>query len=131
MAVDLGTSLYDDGDLSPRMQVVSGVEALVLALVRRLQRTSGTLWYDRTVGRNLSDFLHQATRGSYEIEAAAETECGQDERVQTVEATATAASASGATRFEMNISGTSSEGPFDFVVGVSGVTVELLKYEAS
>jgi hypothetical protein len=114
------------------MHMVSGIESLVLALVRRLQRTRGTLWYDRNIGRNLTEFINQATRGTYEIESAAETECGQDERVQTVEATATATSPTGgATRIQMEIRGTSSVGPFRFVVGISEVTVELLRYEAA
>ena len=130
MAADLGLSIYDDGDLSPRMQTVTGVEALVLALVRRLQRSRGTLWYDRTNGRNLSEFIHQATRGAWELESAAENECGQDERVQSVEATAESTVDSGATRVEMTIGGTSSKGPFEFVVGIDEVSVELIRYGA-
>lgn len=126
MATNYGLTLWDDGDLSPRMHVVSGALKIILALVRRLQRTSGTLWYDRECGTNLADYTHQAIAGAWQVEQAAETECLKEEQVEAVDARAELLDRD---RVEMTIRVTPSDGPdFAFVVGINDVTVALIRY---
>lgn len=126
MAVDLGVTLYDDGDLSSDMRQVSGIESLGLALQRRLSTSRGSLWYDRDYGTNLCDFIHQAG-GAYPIEQATETECLKDERVESVSASAT----QDGSEIELAIVVTTSNGEFRYVLEVSSVTVDLLRFEAA
>lgn len=125
MAAELGVTIWDDGDLSPRMHVVSGALGVALALIRRLQTGRGTKWYDREYGTNLCEFIHQAILTPYEIEQAAEAECAKDERVDSVEARAEIVDR---TRVELTLKVESSQGPFELVLAISDVTVEKLRF---
>lgn len=107
------------------MHVVTGALGVALALIRRLQTSRGTKWYDREYGTNLCEFVHQAILTPYEIEQAAEAECLKDERVESVEARAEIVDR---TRVEMTLTVESSAGPFELVLAVGDVTVEKLRF---
>ena len=123
MAADLGTTLYLLEDFAPSMRAVSGREALIQALVRRLRTSPGGLWYDREYGTNLCDFVHQATVSGYEIQQAAETECLKDDRVESVDAT----SERDGETVTMTLVITDGEGPFELVLEISAVTIAVLE----
>lgn len=123
MALGLGQTLDCTDDLTPGMRVVSGRTALIQALIRRLRCDPGGLWYDLEYGTNLCNSVHQATATGYEIERAAEIECGKDERVESVTATA---ELDGDT-MTLTLTIEDSDGPFELVLEVSAVTIEVLE----
>ncbi len=123
MASALGVTLHNDGDFSPRMETVSGRTALIQALLRRLSTSPRSLWYARGYGRNLCDFVNQAITTPWAVEQAAQSECEQDERVESCEASAEIDGA----KITLRLVITTVDGDsFELVLEVSKVTVEIL-----
>lgn len=121
MAIDYGTTFACATDLTPQMSTVSGLRAVAEAVARRLQTDRGALWYDLDYGTNITRFVNAAVPLS-SIETMVENEAIKDERVDdcTCEATQTGTSLSLRMQLEAD------EGPFEFVLSVSELTVTIL-----
>jgi hypothetical protein len=119
---EYGKTLHWDDDFSPQMHTV---EAVGQALYRRLSFSPGAVFYDRSYGTNLCDFINQASDSSgYEIERAAEIECLKDDRVDDCEATAEMDGSSVVLSILVTL-GNGEE--FTLVLSVTNVTVEILE----
>lgn len=110
-----------DLDLKPH----SGWQNLKAALIRRLMQPRGGLWYDRTYGTDLRQFLNETitTRSLYELERLAALELEKDPRILHAEATATR---TGHRAVHLAIHCETNAGPFDLIVHVDdlkGVTL--------
>lgn len=120
---DLGIDIHCVDDIDPNFALVSGQKVLAQALARRLITPRGTLLEDPEYGFDLRAFLND-THSAFRVESGIESELLKDERVDDVSATTTYDELSGRLTVEARV--TSSEGPFDFILGVTDVTVELV-----
>lgn len=127
MAADLGVSLDCALDYTPTMASVSGVRSVENAIIRRLSRSTGTLWYDRSYGRNLCDFVNQSGVTRYEIEQAVEAEALEEERAREVDAVVRANASIFVGHIELTVSGETNVGPFEFVLDITAVKVDVLR----
>ena len=127
MAADLGVSLDCALDYTPTMASVSGIRSVENAIIRRLNRSTGTLWYDRSYGRNLCDFVNSGVT-KYEIEQSVEAEILEEERVRATEAILrVTAQMPTAGVCELTISCDTNIGPFEFVLRVADAKIEVLR----
>lgn len=126
MAIDTdhGTDLAGVTDLEITLREISGREALAHRLARRYQTPRGGLFYDSDFGYDLRQFLSGAVPPEGTIEAAAENEALKDEGVLDVQIDVRFFTAT--KRMKVFIAAIDSDGPFEFVLDISDVTVELL-----
>jgi len=111
--------------------LVSGRRLVAEACYRRLITPRGMLRGgedEANYGLDLSDLI-----GSVATKAAAaalpgqiQAELSKDERIESVTATVTSTVDGPSTSWVVSIEGTTAEGPFSLVIGVSEVTVDLL-----
>lgn len=123
--IDYGIDVACVDDIDPTFELVSGRKALVQALARRLATPRGGLFYDGTYGYDLRAVLNASVEdfgGVYAIAAAVEAECQKDERV----ATARASVNFNRETLTVAVAIEGSEGPFDLVLSVDAVNVEVL-----
>jgi hypothetical protein len=120
---ELGSDFNLLTDLDPNLSAVSEETAFLQALCRRLQTPRGGLWYDLDYGTDLRQFVNAQNVQAFAVEQAVEQECLKDERVQTCSATVTRGDDGSLT---VSISVEAAEGPFEFTLLVSSLTVELL-----
>ena len=128
MATDFGTDIDCAFGLSPSFQLVTGNTLLAQALMRRLTTPRGGLWYDPNYGFDLR-ILVGATLTNSQLGALSgmiEVECEKDDRVSSARCALTLANG----RMTVAITVTTRTGAFDLTLGVSDVTVELLKVQA-
>ncbi len=120
---DLGSDFNLLADLDANLSTVSEAECLIQALCRRLQTPRGGLWYDLEYGSDIRQFVNAQNVQAFAVEQTVENECLKDERVQTVSATVTRADDGALT---ISVSVEAADGPFEFTLLVSALTVELL-----
>lgn len=99
-----------------------GLANLGEALCRRLQTPRGQLFYNPDYGLDLRERINDSFSNVSEIAALThdvEFECEKDNRI--IECNATAEIDDG-TLLAINIFGTSTLGPFDFVLGIDAIT---------
>lgn len=130
---NLGTTLAlttDEGlDLDPSFALVSGRRALLQAILARLDTAQGSLFYDSDYGRDLKRWLNESFRPSdaFRVQSEVEAECLKDERVH--DASATVTFEPQADRLRVALSLVDAEGPFELVLSVSAISVEVLRGE--
>lgn len=126
MTTDFGWDVACVDDIDPAFELVTGPKAVAQAIVRRHITPRGGLHYAGTYGYDLRQHLN----GSFEpgdefvIAQAVEAQCEQDERVRSADVTVSYEAASEKLRVRIVVA--LDEGPFEFVLGVSAVTVEVL-----
>lgn len=122
--VDLGTDILD---LSPTFTTVSGLANLGQALLNRLQTPRGGLFYDQNYGTDVRAYLNDALTAQRVSKLASDvqSECLKDERVQTC--TAGVQFVSATKTLNITITGSTSGGPFVFVLAVTNLSVSLLE----
>ena len=113
-------------------RVVEGVELVGQALYRRLTTRRGTLLDDPNYGIHLLELLGSSVsddvRASYP--GRIRNECAKEPRVDSVTVSITETVEGAGLTWEVAIDVLTTEGDtFDLVVGVSDVTVELLRLE--
>lgn len=123
--VDFGQDIDATFDLNPFLQLIGGLANLGQALVHRLSTPRGALPYDANYGYDIRDLLNETMTPAKQAQAQADVqgECRKDERVL---------SAAVAFQFINNaltlfINVLTSSGPFNLVLRVTAVTVELLQ----
>jgi phage baseplate assembly protein W len=121
---ELGTDI--SGTFDGRMRLVSGTANLVAALVRRLQTPRGGLFYAPDYGTDLRAWLNESftSQRIFTLRAAVVAECEKDPRVESVLCRATYDSA--AELLTVEIQGTAADGPFELVLAVTALSVEVL-----
>ncbi len=124
---DYGRDISGGRDLDPLARDVTGEELMAQALLRRAITRQGMLIGCPLYGLGLLDLLNEETYdGELEIIAAQmAAEFEKDERVLSCQVKASSSNNGEDYAFEVQCEG--ADGPFRFVLGVSDVTVELLK----
>jgi phage baseplate assembly protein W len=122
---DLGIDLVSSPDLDFRL--VTGERALAEALLRRLSTPRGGLFSEPAYGYDLRMLLNEAMS---EVELARaqmaiEAEIQKDERVTSVDTRLDFDAQR--ERLRLTAAVTTSDGPFQLILGVDRVTVELMK----
>lgn len=125
MTINYGTDLSCVTDLAPDGRTETGVRLVGEAIARRWMTPRGRLMGDPNYGYDLTQFVNadMSPRDIALLQAGAEAEALKDERVDACDVTATLGADS-----VLTITATveTGEGPFDLVVSVSSVTVELI-----
>ena len=86
MATDYGIDVSTIPDLDPVFALVSGRDALIQALVRRLQTPRGALPFNPDDGLDVRDWLHEGQTATqlFRLRSMVEAELLKDERVLSV-----------------------------------------------
>ncbi len=126
MTTDFGVDVSCVSDIDPAFALVRGRTALAQALARRFITPRGGLHYDGTYGYDLRSHLNAPLEPGDEfiIASAVESQCVLDERVRSASAAVIYFAATETLRVQIAI--VDDEGPFELVLGVSAVTVEIL-----
>jgi hypothetical protein len=124
---DFGSDFSCTTDLTPTLAVVSGLDCLAEALVRRLGSRRGSLFYDPDYGTDLRQFLHGHASG-YAMAQACESECSKSERVQSVRAVAKFVTENHVTIAYVAVFVKTAYGPFKMVLKVTDLTVEMIQF---
>jgi hypothetical protein len=121
---DLGTDIALLDDIGLRWRLVSGQANLAMAIVRRLSTPRGSLYYAPSYGFSLLDALNGSfTRAQRsQLQGAIVTEVEKDQRVASCVCDVTF----GQDTLTVSLVIQSALGPFDLVLGVDGLTVEIL-----
>lgn len=123
---DFGTDLHCVDDIRPTFEMATGRLVLAQALARRLATPRGGLFYDRTYGLDLREYLNADFEpgDTFRLQAAVAAECERDERVDRASATATLDPV--AHKLTIRVSIVAGDEAFSMVLEVTAVTVELL-----
>ena len=130
MADEFGTdiSTYRQGDLDPTFTIIRGTRVVAEGLARRLETPRGGLIGDPNYGTDLRPWLNRdfvATEEAlFAMKAAIEDEADKDERIASAEATVSYSSA--LRKLHIKIVVVTARGPFELLLAVSAVTVEIL-----
>lgn len=119
--MSLGVDFDGALDLDPRMMPASERLGLLQSLVRRLDTVRGGWFPDPSYGSDLKQYLNAAVRPQI-VEQVTEAECLKDERLLECSATATFADGT----LTVRVVATDAEGPFEFTLSVSSLSVDLL-----
>jgi hypothetical protein len=124
--VDFGTDFDFLSGLNPAFALVTGYYNLGQALAHRLQTPRGGLFYDLDYGTDIRGYVNMAITGQVasQLVGDIQSECLKDERVQTV--TAAQSMNAATSTLTITITGTTSDGPFTFILSVTSATVALL-----
>ena len=124
---DFGTDLSCYPGLDPLGTLVSGNTAVLQALARRLTTPRGGLFYDPNYGTDVRGFLNEAMTNESiaRWKTAIERECRQDPRVTSIVVDMNPNVP--ANTLTIHITGTTADGPFAAVFGVTSLTLDLLK----
>lgn len=130
MSADFGLDLSCTYDLDQRCITVTGRRLLAEAIFRRLITPRGRLIGDPNYGTDITQYLNDDVSPSdiAEMRAAIRAECKKDERIDDCTVTITAPAGKTGT-YTIVISLEDGDGPFDLVLAVSNVTVEILNLE--
>lgn len=111
-------------DIDPSMPLITGNRVVAEALARRLLTRRGKLIGSPNYGIDVRDLLNSAvdTRQISAIQGIIQTEVEKEERVESAVVVVSFASS----KLTIDVRGATAEGPFEFVLLVSEVTVELL-----
>lgn len=121
---DLGTDFAGFSDITPTLATVSGRRGLIESIARRFITPPGALWYDPDYGFDLRVFLSgTVTASAGQIASGVIAEAEKDERVEQASCDVKFI---GTTLF-VKVGIADANGPFEFVLQVSKVTVEILK----
>lgn len=129
MAVDHGTDISCLQDVDARFALVSGRTNLAYAVARRLETPLGNLPYDKSYGYNVRALIgafaneeqHAAAR------SAIEGQCLLEERI--LAASASLEYDAATETLELALTLEDADGAFTLVLGVTSLTVELLRIE--
>jgi len=126
---DFGSDFSALDDIDQSLRVVDGKTALMQALARRLTTPRGALWYAPAYGYDIGAHVNSSTDVAV-IEAAAEAQILDDERVDDADVTITISQPepgiTAGQRWDMTLRITTAEGPFEFTLAVDAVTGALL-----
>jgi len=126
---DFGSDFSALDDIDQSLRVVDGKTALMQALARRLTTPRGALWYAPAYGYDVGAHVNSGTDVAV-IEAAAEAQILDDERVDDADVTITISQPdpgiTAGQRWDMTLRITTAEGPFEFTLAVDAVTGALL-----
>lgn len=127
MAVDFGFDLSCTSDLDPKCTTTSGRRLVAEAIYRRLITPRGRLIKDPNYGTDITVFINDDVSpvDIATLRAAIKAECRKDERIDDVDVDITAP-LGGTGKYKITISLDVGDGPFDLVLAVSAVTVEIL-----
>lgn len=133
MATDaeIGVDLSCTDDLSPECSVVTGRRLIAEAVYRRLITPRGRLSYDPDYGTDVTAFINEDVTVSEinDLQAAIIDECNKDERVLdvdvSIEAPGGVVGADG--KYTITIVLFDADGPFELVLVIDQVTVEILR----
>lgn len=109
--------------------ILSGADNLVAALLRRLITPRGGLFYDPNYGVDLREYV-QAALGPqeiYEIEEFTAAELAKDPRVLSATATVLNPNLLSQRGLALRLEVETEEGPFDLILAVDQVSVEVLR----
>jgi hypothetical protein len=122
----LGTDLSMFPDIGTRWTLTSGQACLAQDLVLRLSSDPQSLYYDLSWGFNLLGALNGGfTRTALAaLQSRIVAECTKDQRVQSC--ACTVVPNSGNNSLVVTLSIESADGPFDLVLGVSSLSVDIL-----
>lgn len=120
---DLGSDFAGISDIDANLSSVSGRRCLAEALATRLSTVRGGLLGDPSYGDSLL-FRLNAPVSEVLLARRIEKECLKDERVADVFASVTYSAATASASIILTI--TDDDGPFELVLEVSQLTVELL-----
>ncbi len=130
MALDLGTDISCYPDLSANDVLVSGLVALAQRIARRLTNPRGAWFWAPNECTDVRAYLNEALTSDAQasIKAAVEREALREETVATANADVTVnpLTAQGQS-VTIHLTGTTSAGPFQFVLAVTAVTLSILK----
>lgn len=128
LVTDFGKDFsYATGDLSPTLGESTGLQLVAEALYRRFMVEHGSWSADPDYGYSLTQFINEGIPDVNAIKQRAEAECMKDERVRTADATVTFNTDTEELKLDLVIG--TSQGPFELVVGVNGLTAELLNFK--
>jgi hypothetical protein len=124
---DLGTDIRALDDLSPQMNLQSGLPNLGEAIARRLQTPRGGLFYEPNYGIDVRSWLNEAMTADdvFRAKVAIEAECEKDERVLAADATVTLNQPQQTLTISLQL--TLASGPFRLVLSVDQVSVTILE----
>ena len=123
--VDYGNDTECGEDLTYARAEVTGETMMAQAILRRLTTPRGTLISYPDYGYDLRQFLKGPTPAATIVNGNVENEVLKDERVADV--TVETSFNEALERLEVSVVGFGAEGPFDLTIGISDVTVELLR----
>ena len=126
--IDFGTDISCTDDLDPLCRDVSGVTCVCEAILRRAITPLGWLLDDPFYGAGVYDMLSEqiADKDIPSVAARLQAQFLQDERIERVLVRITRDTIE-PTTFRFDVSGRSSEGPFELTRSISTVTGDLLK----
>lgn len=126
MTIDFGTDLKCGDDLDPAMGEVSGIDLMRQVVRHRLTTRRGSLLRYPDYGIDVRDLLSEGVDDDAlaQIPATIDAELAKDERILSSTTVAEWNEATG--KLTLTITITLAEGPFDLVLSVDRVTVELL-----
>ena len=126
---DFGSDVLTFPGLDETFTLVSDGRVVAEALARRLSTPRGLMPFHPDYGLDLRQYLNEAITADvlYQMKAALELECEQDERVQNADAVVTFDQAQ--QTMLVTINATTASGPFRLNLSVSQVSVDLLAEE--
>lgn len=125
---DYGLTFRAGTDLDPTLRIISGPSAMALLCLRRLYTPAGTLPSDpNAITVDVRTFLSKGMRSGDVgiIQAQCVQALLDDERIFDV--TVVAALDPSFSSLTLTIHGTGAEGPFSLTLGVTSLTVEILR----
>lgn len=126
MATDFGSDISTFPDFDADFRPLEGARAVGEAVARRLMTERGALPFDPEYGTDIRRALNESlTPGAVAaLQASIAAEAEKDERVERAEASVTLLHASSTLLVALKL--TTSAGPFDLVLRVSQLSIDLL-----
>lgn len=127
MADPLGSDWLGLDDLDPNGELVSGKACVAQDLAHRLSTPRGGLFYDQSYGKDLRAYMEEGLTPERLAALPGEVsqECEKDERVESATVAVTYNNLT--EKLSVKISILTAEGPFELVLEVSALTVDILK----
>lgn len=125
---DFGTDINFLTGLDPRLGLVSGTANLGQALAHRLTTPRGSLFYDPDYGTDIRAYLNDTITADKlaQVRADVQAELIKDERVLACIAEVSFDFTS--RQLAVSVAVQTANGPFNLVLAVTSVTVELLRF---
>lgn len=123
-----GLDVSASPDLDPMLRLQGGPRVLAEAIVRRLSTPRGGLWYAPDYGFDVRELLGEGFTPAalFRAQSSIEAEVEKDARVQSARVTLTTPAPD---KLRISIRIVAADAPFDLVVGVDALNVELLRTE--
>jgi len=119
---DYGIDFVGISDITPTLATVTGRDALIEAIGRRL--TTSLLFYSTTYGHDLRQYLNAAAPRVGQLEAEIVDQCLEDDRLESASVDIELRE-DGSLRVDLYL--TDDAGPFPLTLTVDDVTVEILR----